>query len=525
MKYRMPFRLSKVFLSLLLCSSAAAMSQLQIVSPSSLSKPGGYNHQDAIFGHPPYGSTLEMSLYYADSLLCSPDMVSPDSGFPQQRNWDPPFYLMVDRGDCTFVTKARNAQLYGASGLLVANNLCTCLDECNSPERCVPFDPRMHEDGTGSDIRIPSLLLKKQDADDIKDELRNGTSVQVRVTFDMPSPDQRVEYELWMNPLDRSSDRHGEELIKNNWKQAAVKLGEKASFTPRLFILSSQGFLCSWNSTECSKSCTNNGRYCAYDPRGELENSSITGADVVSEILRRLCVWQVYGQGNGIGEEFWDYLMEFYERCDQSDSFEAFADQDCIALAMESAGIDTTAIDKCIVESGGLERDNPNWILKEQIVEKKEAGVTHSPYLFVNEEPVSGRISFTTTFKAICSGFSKGSEPEVCLLCASSDAIEQCLAQMPDLATVDSSTSTAAPVESTVKSQTETDDGVSAGVIAGSVIAVLFVFALVFFLLHRGYKKKLTEVEAKVTEAEVSSEVMDQTSVATPLEESESTLA
>jgi hypothetical protein len=485
-----------LFLSLLLLGSSDAMSsELQIVTPESLRKEEGYDHRDAIFGQPPYGSTLkDVNVYYADSTLCG--RLSPDLGFPPQSDWESPFFLVVDRGDCTFVTKARIAQLmHGAAGVLVADNRCECsaADCISDVQPCQPVSPRMNDDGTGSDVTIPSLLLKKQDADAIKDALRGGEAVQMEVTFDVPSSlDQQVEYELWMNPLDNSNDGHGQELFEDrNWKQAAVKLGDKATFTPRSLVGDGRIFGCYLNPSDvCTEYCTNNGRYCPYDRQKVLENSSITGAQVIVEILRQHCVWYVYGE-DGIGEEFWDYLTEFHTSCGgKADTFESFADAGCIAEAMQTAGIDPTLIDKCIDDSGGLEQDTPNLILEHQLAERKESGVTYTPTLFVNEVPVSGRISFTTTFKAICSGFAEGSEPEICQLCSSTDNVEECVgfarASLPEAGSSGS--------------------GVSGGAIAGAVIGVLFVLVVIVAVLRKRRKQK-NETEANVNEAESSSKV------------------
>lgn len=47
-------------------------------------------------------------------------------GVMQVKAWQSPFILMADRGNCTFVTKVRHAQHAGASGVLVADNVCLC---------------------------------------------------------------------------------------------------------------------------------------------------------------------------------------------------------------------------------------------------------------------------------------------------------------------------------------------------------------------------------------------------------------
>lgn len=42
--------------------------------------------------------------------------------------WEAPFALLIDRGDCHFVAKVRNAQHAGARAVIIADNTCLCSD-------------------------------------------------------------------------------------------------------------------------------------------------------------------------------------------------------------------------------------------------------------------------------------------------------------------------------------------------------------------------------------------------------------
>merc|ERR1712232_687747 len=75
-----------------------------------------------------------------------------------------------------------------------------------------------------------------------------------------------------------------------------------------------------------------------------------------TEALRRICVWKYYGQDDGVGVVYWDYIFEFLKRCD-SDDF--FANQDCINDVYKNSKVDVC--EKCVgcvdvgqcVKSGG----------------------------------------------------------------------------------------------------------------------------------------------------------------------------
>ena len=68
--------------------------------PRDLFRPEGYSHKEALFGIPVYGGTIAERLYYANTTrMCSAPTAE------EVAKWKSPYILMVDRGDCTFVTK------------------------------------------------------------------------------------------------------------------------------------------------------------------------------------------------------------------------------------------------------------------------------------------------------------------------------------------------------------------------------------------------------------------------------------
>ncbi len=71
---------------------------------------------------------------------------------------------MVDRGDCTFVTKVRNIEHLGVKLAIIAD------DKVEYTEQLI-----MADDGTGASISIPSFMIRKGDADKIKSALQAST--------------------------------------------------------------------------------------------------------------------------------------------------------------------------------------------------------------------------------------------------------------------------------------------------------------------------------------------------------------
>lgn len=71
--------------------------------------------------------------------------------------------IMVDRGNCSFVSKVRNIERQGVKLAIINDNL-----EEDS-ENLI-----MSDDGTGHSINIPSFIIKKRESDQIKAALRKG---------------------------------------------------------------------------------------------------------------------------------------------------------------------------------------------------------------------------------------------------------------------------------------------------------------------------------------------------------------
>jgi hypothetical protein len=156
------------------------------------------------------------------------------------------------------------------------------------------------------------------------------------------------------------------------------------------------------------------------DPDNDLEKG-ISGADVVKESLRRLCIWNNYGATDGIGEVWWDYIAEFMKRCDSPDFF---ANQDCVKDAYKHAKVDGDMIERCMKDSGGLESDATNAKLDKEIQSQTQRGVVVIPTAFVNTAAIRGKLTASNVFAAICSGFSDGTTPNVCTQCGKcSDAV------------------------------------------------------------------------------------------------------
>ena len=66
--------------------------------------------------------------------------------------------MLVERGNCSFVTKVRNAERAGASLVVVIDDRTENI-----------INVIMGDDGTGTGIRIPAMLIGKDSGNILKD--------------------------------------------------------------------------------------------------------------------------------------------------------------------------------------------------------------------------------------------------------------------------------------------------------------------------------------------------------------------
>ena len=158
-------------------------------------------------------------------------------------------------------------------------------------------------------------------------------------------------------------------------------------------------------------------------PDNDLDRG-ISGADVVKESLRRMCIWQHYGEDDGVGVEWWDYVAEFMYRCNTE---EFFSNNKCILDAMTHANVDSKKIDQCMDDSGGTDDDSENSILEVQLLAKDKSGVVILPAMYVNRVSIRGSLEFPVVFKAICSGYASGTLPTVCETCSNCPDQKECI--------------------------------------------------------------------------------------------------
>jgi len=387
-------------------------SEIEITSPSWMQ--GTLDHRGALFGPFPAGTTVKHELFYTSRKLCGDETPSPPDSVKQQG-----YFLLVDRGGCSFVEKVRNAQRDNATAVIIADNHCVCnsRDEMDGNGGLCPNDPTqacedvvpvLDDDGTGGDITIPSFMIYKPDAEVLIEQLKRGTDVEVSLSWPVPQAfNERTEFVLWTTPDDVMNHQ-----FIHTFASAVKELRNRAMFKPKMFIKDGTEKGCRrYDAVDpCPGYCTNWGRYCPsrlYD-FDQYENK---GVKMVVESLRRSCIWEIYGERDGIGMEWWSYMKAWILQCSAGSHYSAKCAEDIYL----KAGVEKSLVEQCMEQSGNFRNNVENVLLDTAIIEAADFDVTFAPALYVNDAVIRGSLTYENALDAICATFqTSSSAPFLC---------------------------------------------------------------------------------------------------------------
>lgn len=106
---------------------------------------------------------------------------------------------MVERGGCSFVTKARNIAHAGGKAAIIVDNKYENITELT-----------MSDDGTGAGLRIPAVMISKKDGEILisfmKDaELDVKRNIGLNINFMKPHPQEVPDFTFWYTSADLRS--------------------------------------------------------------------------------------------------------------------------------------------------------------------------------------------------------------------------------------------------------------------------------------------------------------------------------
>ena len=376
------------FVCIILISMASCV--VKIVSPPELSDilgdKGVIQSSIANFGHIPYGQTIigqavfiEQNEYGCNSFgttLSKFDDLHP--------------IVFVRRGKCSFVQKVRNVEHGGGK-------LAIIVDEKNDEN--VKFIT-MVDDGTGSGIMIPSIMINKDPGEIIIDyvsitEDEFQANIKLKASFGIANKNDDVAYDLVFSVFsDQALD-----FIKN-FRYYHDKLKKRAIMTPHYI---------SWPCPTCNseikeKDCFGQGKYCAID----IEDMHMSGKDLLLGNIRQKCIYNNSLKTKDSDIDWWDYMIKAHMLC-----YDDFT-EDCSKMIHERLELDYSMTEKCVNDSfinRGTE-DEDNAILGEDYEFWVSSGYTYVPAVMINSVRYEGDFVPEYIFEAMCSAYY--TKPEVC---------------------------------------------------------------------------------------------------------------
>lgn len=366
----MEFNSFNFFLAIMIMIKAS-YSAIVIEYPYSLLQifPQGINSNVATFGDIPYGLQTLGHFYYDFENKDAEMACNGVKGLNLEKNdflndYNP--FLLVDRGTCSFVTKARNAQKIGAKALIIINNK---EEDIN--------DVYMMDDGTGKDINIPTLLISKEDGDKLKKFFKENNfeeKTKISLTFEISRSDD-VNFEIIFS----STNLEIYELLFNLKPYLNEFNKDKFHFYPVYYTQADPNwkphFLLKPGEEQKkidNPDCFGNGHFCYFFDFEAAALGVINGRQVILEDLRQICIFK---ERNDITiSEYIDYMKSFYDTCLNVN--EPDFSEKCSISAMKKIGYSSekiNSIENCINNSFEDSTPSQRPFSKNTILHKEKA--------------------------------------------------------------------------------------------------------------------------------------------------------
>lgn len=345
------------------------------------SKGGDYEilkHSLAHFGVVPYGATI-MGFVHFDPKNedgCKKGKLEPFSSDDLMP------ILIVRRGNCEFVDKARNAYMMGAAMLLIADD---------QDEDVTSIKPVAHHDGSRS--KIPTIVIEKLDGNAIIDILLDSDktvaqTVIVQYKMDMPKA-ERADIQVVLGV----ADRLGFDFLSAFKDMVADIDSSLLNVTYYFYYDKCEG---------CSPQRVKED--CLDERAAECIFTLDSGRHAVQTIVAHKCALE--------DTEFRDNYMDFAERYREEcllPKTEGKKLLDCtrrLVSAFSQSG--SADLDACIESAAGKQPG----LLKQNSDFLVETRIREYPAVVINNQSIDGSLSAENVFQALC--FSFETPPQTC---------------------------------------------------------------------------------------------------------------
>ena len=310
--------------------------------------------------------------------------------------------LLVKRGGCSFVQKARNAQRGGYSMIIIVNNIQATIKNVI-----------MSDDGSGNDINIPIIMISQNDGTILMNYLEKNKSSRVIVEINFLR--KKVVYSnIDVKIFFSSSELRAYELF-NNLAQYIYKFGDQVNFIP-IYVVHKAPFYDEANPVRVIN-CVSKGKYCYFPKETTITKD---GQAIIMEDIRQKCLYDISKNEKNLNN-FFNYINYFHSECLTKNN-PKFNDN-CSKNVLKSLGYSIRDIESCIANSynvkdlmSNLYIDNENTILKGEYDELLKYKLTTFPAVVINDKPLEGIIKESKIVNEICNLILD--KPDFCMIMA-----------------------------------------------------------------------------------------------------------
>ena len=308
--------------------------------------------------------------------------------------------LIVKRGGCSFVQKARNAQRAGYSMIVIVNNMETEIKNVI-----------MSDDGSGSDIYIPIVMISKNDGEKLINYLDKNKSDKSKVIVEIDFAKKRGDIQaIDVKFFFSSSELRAYELFKSLTEYIS-QFGNQINFEP-IYVVHRSPYYNEENPIR-TLNCVSKGKYCYFPKETTITKD---GQSIIMEDLRQKCIYEDSKKSSNL-MNYYNYMKYFHSQCLVKDGTPQF-NENCAKKVLYSMG-NTANVDSCISKSfnvmnllNNLYIDNDNTILNHEYDEILKYKLTTFPSVIINNKILEGTIKETKIIKQIC--LEVNEKPEFC---------------------------------------------------------------------------------------------------------------
>lgn len=325
----------------------------------------------------------------------------------EDHNVDEVPIILLDRGNCSFVTKVRNVQQVGGHIALIVNN---------NPYEDLK-DIIMADDGRGRDLVIPGVLITYQQGEIIKKFYRENKlfpkiieNIRIEVDFEMENRTNIVKLDFFVT----SFNENYYNLLKEITEHLKIL---KDTIDLNVYYVTHPSYDFAEGFYRDIPNCYGSGLHCHHPGKYRVTDGRI----YLDEDIKQKCILN-YAKENKNIDLYLDYMNNFFTECVNNTSFNA----ECSAIVSEKLSLPLSKINQCYHDSfntTAVEKFNQNLMkyfkvyAKNEILigdakKKNDNFISFSPSLMINNRNFWGSWTLENVFEAICSAYQK--KPQIC---------------------------------------------------------------------------------------------------------------